>query len=116
MIVGDLRDCPFCGGDAERIDIAEGENAGGSCIACTRCLASGNVEFGRKENFVSNWNRRADTQAADEIARLREALERQCDNMAFTLNKATLPDQWYSKFSNELEQDRAALQHKEPQG
>lgn len=56
------------------------------------------------------------TQAADEIARLRGALERQCDNMAFVLNKATLPDQWYSKFCNELEQDRAALQHKEPQG
>lgn len=52
---------------------------------------------------------------ADEIARLREALDRQCDTMAFVLNKATLPDQWYCKFSNELEQDRAALQHKEPQ-
>ena len=75
MIVADLRDCPFCGGDAKRFDIDEGENAGGSCIACTRCLASGNVEFGRKENFVSNWNRRADTQAADEIARLRKRLE-----------------------------------------
>lgn len=54
-------------------------------------------------------------QAADEITRLREALDRQCDTMAFVLNKATLPDQWYCKFSNELEQDRAALQHKEPQ-
>ena len=56
------------------------------------------------------------TQAADEIARLREALERQCDNMAFTLNKATLPDQWYCKFADELARDREALQHKEPQG
>lgn len=56
------------------------------------------------------------TDQADEIARLREALERQCDNMAFTLNKATLPDQWYCKFADELARDREALQHKEPQG
>lgn len=55
----ELKPCPFCGGDAERVDIAEGENAGGSCISCTACQASGNVEFGYKENFVSNWNRRA---------------------------------------------------------
>lgn len=44
-----------------------------------------------------------------EVEALRAALNRQCDNMAFVLNKATLPDQWYSKFSNELEQDRALL-------
>lgn len=54
-----LAPCPFCGGRAERIDIEEGENAGGSCVCCTVCQASGNVEFGRKENFVANWNRRA---------------------------------------------------------
>ncbi|WP_174807237.1 Lar family restriction alleviation protein [Neoasaia chiangmaiensis] len=58
-----LLPCPFCGGEAERVDIAEGENAGGSCICCTRCLASGNVEFGFKENFVSNWNARARSEA-----------------------------------------------------
>ncbi|EHK77735.1 hypothetical protein SM0020_12445 [Sinorhizobium meliloti CCNWSX0020] len=55
----ELKPCPFCGGAAERIDIIDGENAGGSCICCTVCQASGNVEFGRKENFVSNWNSRA---------------------------------------------------------
>lgn len=55
-----LLPCPFCGGEAKRIDIEEeGENFGGSCISCKRCLASSNLEFGRKENFVSNWNRRA---------------------------------------------------------
>jgi Lar family restriction alleviation protein len=54
-----LKPCPFCGGTPERVDIEDGENAGGSCIACTVCMASGNVEFERKENFVSNWNRRA---------------------------------------------------------
>lgn len=54
-----LLPCPFCGGRAERIDIEAGENAGGSCVCCTVCEASGSVEFGRKENFVANWNRRA---------------------------------------------------------
>lgn len=53
-----LLPCPFCGGKAERLDLTEGENAGGSCICCTVCHASSNLEFGYKENFVSNWNRR----------------------------------------------------------
>jgi len=57
--MADLKPCPFCGGEAERIDIEDGEDAGGSCIACRSCQASSNVEFGRKENFVSNWNRRS---------------------------------------------------------
>jgi len=57
--VADLLPCPFCGGKAERIDIEDGDNVGGSCVTCTTCNASGNVEFGFKENFVSNWNRRA---------------------------------------------------------
>ena len=56
----DLKPCPFCGAEAEVIDIEEGENAGGSCVCCTRCQASSNVEFGFKENFVSNWDRRAE--------------------------------------------------------
>lgn len=51
--------CPFCGGEAEIVHIDEGENAGGSCVYCTKCQASSNVEFEFKENFVSNWNRRA---------------------------------------------------------
>ncbi len=59
-----LSPCPFCGGAAERIDIEEGEDAGGSCISCTQCLATGPLEFGFKENFISNWNRRALTAPA----------------------------------------------------
>lgn len=56
-----LLPCPFCGSPAERIDFGPGagDNEGGSCVACTRCQASGPVEFGYKENFISNWNRRA---------------------------------------------------------
>ena len=116
--MADLRDCPFCGGDAKRFDIDEGENAGGSCIACTRCLASGNVEFGRKENFVSNWNRRADTQAADEIARLREAL---VDLVSWFDGGPSSYGPWIIKAGEFGADDavhaaRAALQHKEPQG
>jgi len=56
-----LKPCPFCGGKAERIDINVGENTGGSCVECTRCHASSNVEFEFKENFVSNWNTRPPT-------------------------------------------------------
>jgi hypothetical protein len=65
--------CPFCGGPAEITEIDEGENAGGSCVCCTKCLASGNVEFGLKENFVSNWNRRVKTPVSDPVAQLVEA-------------------------------------------
>jgi hypothetical protein len=63
----DLLPCPFCGGEAERIDVpAEdevdgGANAGGSCIQCTRCVASTALHFDRKENLVSSWNERAAT-------------------------------------------------------
>lgn len=66
--------CPFCGGEAERIDFGPGagENEGGSCIACRRCQASGPVEFGFKENFVANWNRRAALRAAPEARPLDE--------------------------------------------
>lgn len=65
--------CPFCGGPAEITEIDEGENAGGSCVCCTKCLASGNVEFGFKENFVSNWNRRVQLPAPNAVARLVQA-------------------------------------------
>ncbi|WP_340571708.1 hypothetical protein [Stenotrophomonas sp. G106K1] len=56
-----LLPCPFCGERAERIDFGpgSGDNEGGSCVACTVCQHSGPVEFGYKENFISNWNRRA---------------------------------------------------------
>lgn len=53
-----LLPCPFCGGDAAIMNIEGGENAGGSCVSCTKCLASSNVEFEFKENFVLNWNSR----------------------------------------------------------
>ena len=69
----ELKPCPFCGGMAEIVEIDEGENAGGSCVCCTACLASSNVEFGFKENFISNWNRRVQTLAPDAVARLVEA-------------------------------------------
>ena len=66
----ELKPCPFCGGMAEIVEIDEGENAGGSCVGCTTCLASSKVEFEFKENFISNWNRRVQTLAPDAVARL----------------------------------------------
>ena len=55
-----LKPCPFCGAPAEVIHLEGVENEGGSCVSCTSCFASSNVEFEFKENFVDNWNRRAD--------------------------------------------------------
>ncbi|WP_083532123.1 Lar family restriction alleviation protein [Agrobacterium pusense] len=61
----ELKPCPFCGGQAERVDIEDGDNSGGSFVHCTVCDASGNIEFEFKENFISNWNRRAALSAAE---------------------------------------------------
>lgn len=45
-----------------------------------------------------------------EVERLREALQRQSDNMAFVLNHFNVPAQWYDKLTSELADDRATLQ------
>lgn len=71
----ELLPCPFCGGEAQRIDIEDGENAFGACIECKACHASSNLEFGRKENFVSNWNRRAILASRPDDAALRDKIE-----------------------------------------
>lgn len=47
-------------------------------------------------------------EAADRIATLEAALTRQCDNMAFVLNRVDLHG-FHTKFSTELDADRAAL-------
>lgn len=59
----DLVACPFCGGEARRVDFDDNElrddgNFGGSVIECARCMASTAVCFDRKENLVSSWNER----------------------------------------------------------
>jgi Lar family restriction alleviation protein len=57
-----LLPCPFCGGEAERLDfemVSTDPNAGGSCISCTKCGASSPVHFEFKENLYPSWNERA---------------------------------------------------------
>jgi len=76
--MGELLPCPFCGSPAEIIDIEDGENAGGSCVSCTRCEASSALDFGRKENFVAKWNTRpspARDEGAGTMGRGKEARE-----------------------------------------
>ena len=60
-------------------------------------------------------NRKVPT--SDETARLRAALHRQTENMAFLLNKEAVPDEWFARFNAELHEDRKvlrALQSQEP--
>jgi hypothetical protein len=69
----DLLDCPFCGGKAEVCDIEDGENAGGSCVACTGCMASSKLEYNYKDTFVEAWNARTPSaQLADKDAVIAE--------------------------------------------
>ena len=52
--------------------------------------------------------------AADaRVAELEAALQRQCDNMAFILNRVDLHN-WHDKFERELAEDRAALEGRQP--
>ncbi|RVK75454.1 restriction alleviation protein, Lar family [Sinorhizobium meliloti] len=57
-----LKACPFCGGKAERFELEDEANHGGSVISCTVCDASSAVHFGRKENLYDSWNRRTMTE------------------------------------------------------
>lgn len=67
-ILPTLFPCPFCAGDAERVDIKGGPFSpvrGGSCITCQSCGASSPVALTpeAKENLTSDWNRRPIAQA-----------------------------------------------------
>lgn len=59
----ELKPCPFCGGEARRVDCddlpEDDPNVGGSLIECTKCFACTAVHFDRKEHLVDSWNRRA---------------------------------------------------------
>jgi len=68
----ELKPCPFCGGEAKRIDIDATNpsipDADGSYIACGRCYACSPIMFGEKTGLEESWNRRAlSTIAPDEI-------------------------------------------------
>lgn len=79
--MNDLLPCPFCGGEAARVDngptkeqmqqaLSWGGDAddGGSFIHCTRCDASTALHFDRRENLVSSWNERSGQAAISEYA------------------------------------------------
>lgn len=64
----DLKPCPFCGGSAERLELEDEANFGGSVICCQRCGASSPVHFDRKENLYDSWNRRTEAKRSPEQA------------------------------------------------
>lgn len=81
----ELLPCPFCGGEAERIDIPTvgsdpelggDPNAGGSCIQCKQCTASTALHFDRKENLYSSWNTRVALSTLQPSGERREAVAR----------------------------------------
>jgi hypothetical protein len=64
-VTAELKSCPCCGSPAAFVDIVEGENIGGHCIACTEdsCgLSSAVVHWfgdGWRSVLAERWNRRA---------------------------------------------------------
>lgn len=72
----ELLPCPFCGGEAHRgyngptkeqvayaIGWGEDLDDGGSFIECMKCQASTALHYGRCENLLDAWNRRAPSSA-----------------------------------------------------
>ena len=57
-----LKRCPFCGGKPRYVYIEKGENEGGECIECSKCLASTSVMFPLKDSIQAlvfeKWNNR----------------------------------------------------------
>lgn len=64
-VEGILKPCPFCGGEAKRIDIdathSSTQDAGGSYIACVKCYACSPIMFGEKIGLEESWNTRTDS-------------------------------------------------------
>ncbi len=66
---------------------------------------------------IATWCRSVERETAplapvaspEAVAALIEALDRQCDNIAFILNHMKIPEQWLEKFNKELIEDRAFL-------
>lgn len=86
-----LLPCPFCGGRAMRITIAddaEVANVGGDVIACTKCQCSTRVFFGEKVGIEEAWNTRAAV-----LARMdRRAVFEECARVAETNELTGTPD------------------------
>lgn len=99
----ELKPCPFCGGEAERVnnsDAIENVYAGSSYIRCMSCDAATRLHYGEKTDLLSSWNERADHSpdagkvqpepAADLVERVRQTL--------FSAFASAEPDHPVSKF------------------
>jgi hypothetical protein len=70
-------------------------------------VASKDIRFAQAADIQTALN--LISRQAAELERMREALRRQTENMAFALNHMPIPTSWYQKFARELEEDRARL-------
>ena len=78
--MSELKPCPFCGGEARRIDINATKpsvpDAGASYIACGRCYACSPLMFGEKTGLEESWNRRATSTISPDAQRnIKELLD-----------------------------------------
>jgi len=103
--------CPQCEGEG---CYADGLDDAACSTICTRCESNGMIVDVHSYEYALARHRTQS--AAQNVPVLLEALNRQCDNMAFFLNRFSIPDQWYAKMMRELEEDRAAIaQAQEPE-
>jgi len=71
-----LKECPFCGGKANRFTIDDDDcfnNFNGDVIECKRCRISSKVVFGEKEHMEEAWNTRPKEEKLQQA--LRDAME-----------------------------------------
>jgi Lar family restriction alleviation protein len=80
MTDDELLPCPFCGGEAERFDLEDGDNFGGSVIQCKKCQCSTAVHFDRKEHLYSSWNERTASKGPTEAEILEQIMKAVCEH------------------------------------
>lgn len=97
----------------EQVQVTQADRDAAAVVleVCDRPISAFLVRQGRVDDdpVVQAFARHRHTATADALEAMRDAFERQTENMAFVLNNVTMPDQWYEKLTAELAADRAAI-------